>query len=131
MECTPKFLSLGAAFIAFALVSPFAACAESVKIANAWVRSPVAGQTTAGAYVDLTSDRDAALVAVGSPAAGRAELHTMTMAGGVMRMRPLPRIDRPAGRSAKLAPRGMHIMWLDLKHPLKVGDKVLLVLRGQ
>jgi copper(I)-binding protein len=131
MEFKPNFLSLGAAFIALALVSPVAACAESVKIANAWVRSPVAGQTTAGAYVELTSDRDAALVAVGSPAAGRAELHAMTIEAGVMRMRPLPRIELPAGRSVRLAPGGMHIMLFDLKQPLKSGDKVPLVLSVQ
>ena len=82
-------------------------------------------------YVDLTSASNAALVAAGSPDAARAELHSMTMEGGVMRMRALPRIDLPAGQTVKLAPGGMHVMLVDLKHPLKAGDKVRLTLSVQ
>lgn len=108
-----------------------AAAAQSVHIANAWVRAPVAGQKNASAYVELTSERDAALVAVGSPVAARAELHTMSVEGGIMRMRALPRIELPAGRAVKLAPGGLHVMLLELKQPLKVGDKVPLTLTVQ
>jgi copper(I)-binding protein len=55
----------------------------------------------------------------------------MTMDGGVMRMRALPRIDLPAGQTVKLAPGGMHVMLIDIKQPLKPGDKVPLVLSVQ
>jgi copper(I)-binding protein len=123
--------ALAAAAATLMLLSPLAACAESVKVGNAWVRPPAPGQKTASAYIDLTSERDAALVAVGSPAAARAEMHSMTMDGGVMRMRALPRIELPSGQSVKLAPGGMHIMLIELKQPLKVGDKVPLVLSIQ
>ncbi|HYH41548.1 MAG TPA: copper chaperone PCu(A)C [Burkholderiales bacterium] len=116
---------------ALCLVSPLAACADSVKIANAWVRPPVPGQKNASAYIELTSDRDAALVAVGSPAAASAELHSMTMDGGVMRMRALPRLELPAGQTVKLAPGGNHIMLIDVTKPLKAGDTVPLVLSVQ
>ena len=95
------------------------------------MRAPAPGQKTASAYVELTSDRDAALVAAGSPAAARVEMHSMTMEGGVMRMRALPRIELPAGKTVKLAPGGMHLMLIDVKQPLKAGDKVPLVLSVQ
>ena len=108
-----------------------ACAAESIKVANAWVRAPAAGQTTLSAYVDLTSDRDAALVAAGSPVASRAELHSSTVEGGVMRMRALARIQLPAGQTVKLAPGGMHIMLLDVKRPAKAGDKLPIVLSIQ
>jgi copper(I)-binding protein len=117
-------------FIGAMLIAP-AVFAQSVKAANAWVRAPAPGQKTAGAYVDLTSDSNTALVAAGSPVAERAELHSMTMDGGIMRMRALPRIDLPAGQTVKLAPSGVHIMLVDLKQPLKPGDKVPLILSVQ
>jgi copper(I)-binding protein len=111
-------------------VTPLAA-AQSVKVANAWVRAPAPGQKTAAVYVDLTSGEHAALVAVGSPAAERAELHSMSTDGGVMRMRAQPKIELPAGQTVKLAPGGKHVMLVELKRPLKAGDKVPLVLSVQ
>jgi len=101
--------------------------AETVRIEGAWARATAPGQTAAGAYMDLVSDTDAALVAVES-AAGRAELHQMSMDGGVMRMRPVAKIDLPARKPVKLAPGGYHVMLLDIKQPLKAGDKVPLTL---
>jgi copper(I)-binding protein len=115
-----------------ALALPLASTgAEGVKVANAWVRAPVPGQPTAAAYLDVTSDRNLAMVAAGSPAAGRVEMHSMTVDGGVMRMRALPRIDLPAGQTVKLTPGGTHLMMLDLKQPMKPGDTVPLVLSLQ
>ena len=46
-----------------------------------------------------------------------------------MRMRELPALELPSGKAVKLAPGGMHLMLIDLKAPLKVGDKVPLKLR--
>lgn len=123
--------ALAALAVVIPLLAPLAACAEGVKVANAWVRPPAPGQKTASAYIELTSDRAAALVAVGSSAAARSELHSMSMDGGVMRMRALPRIELPAGQTVKLAPGGMHIMLIDVTKPLKAGDTVPLVLSVQ
>jgi periplasmic copper chaperone A len=119
-----------ASAVALLLVASTAAAAD-VKVDNAWARTPAPGQKNASAYVELTSAADAALVSASSPFAGRVELHSMTLDGGVMRMRPLSRIELPAGRTVKLAPNGMHLMVLDLKQPLKTGDKLPLVLRIQ
>lgn len=103
--------------------------AETVNVGNAWVRATAPGQKTAGAYMELTSEADAALVAVASPAAGKTELHTMSMDGGVMRMRPVAKIDLPAKKAVKLAPGGgLHVMLRDIRQPLKEGDKVPLTL---
>ncbi len=104
------------------------AAAEPVSVRNAWVRAPVAGQPVAGAYLDLESANDAALVGAETPAAGRVELHSMTMEGGVMKMRQVGRIGLPAGKAVKLAPGGLHLMLFDLKQPLKPGSKVPLTL---
>jgi copper(I)-binding protein len=62
-----------------------------------------------------TADR---LVSVSSPAAAQVELHEMSMADGVMRMRPLDRgIEIPAGGRVDLAPGGRHVMFIGLAAP--------------
>jgi copper(I)-binding protein len=126
--------ALRALCVLAALAAP-AAFAQSptagVKVENAWARATAPGQKTGSVYVDLTSASNAALVAAGSPLAARAELHSMSTEGGVMRMRALPRVELPAGRTVKLAPGGMHVMLVDLKQPLKPGDKVPLTLSVQ
>jgi hypothetical protein len=53
------------------------------------------------------------------------------MEGGVMRMRPVARIELPAGKAVRLAPGGLHIMLVDLRQPLKPGDRVPLTLTVQ
>jgi periplasmic copper chaperone A len=107
------------------------AAAQGVKVENAWVRAALPGQQATGAYLEITSETQAALVAAGSPVAKRAELHTMALEGGIMRMRPVARIELPAGETVKLAPGGFHIMLLGLERALKTGEVVPLVLSVQ
>ena len=119
------------ALIVFSVPAAATESDRSVKVANAWVRAPAPGQKTVAAYVELTSAYDAALVAAGSPAASRVEMHSSRVEGGVMRMRALPRIELPAGQMVKLTPGGVHLMLFDLKQSLKVGDVVPLTLNVQ
>lgn len=112
-------------------ICPSAASAQHVTAENAWARATAPGQTTASVYVDLVSDVDAALVAVESPAAARAELHSMSVANGIMRMRSLRRIELPAGHLVKLSSGGIHLMLVELKAPLRPGEHVPLVLTIQ
>ncbi|MGH8701707.1 MAG: copper chaperone PCu(A)C [Burkholderiales bacterium] len=111
-----------------------AACvaqAQLVTVTDAWVRATAPGQKVAGAYMELVSRTHMALTAVASPAAASAELHSTSMEEGVMRMRPVARIELPAGKPVKLAPGGLHIMLVDIKQPLKPGEKVPLILTVQ
>jgi periplasmic copper chaperone A len=115
-----------AAAAGIALAAP--AAAQEIKVENAWVRAPVAGQKIAAAYLELTSTTKAALIAVESPLAARVEMHNMTMDGGVMRMRAVERIDLPAGKTVKLAPGGLHLMLIAIRRPVKEGERVPLTL---
>jgi copper(I)-binding protein len=114
--------------LALALGPGVVFAADTVSASNAWVRATAPGQKTAAAYLELTSKSDAALVAVESPSAARAELHSMGVDGGVMKMRPVRRIELPARKTVKLAPGGLHVMLIGVKQPLKAGDKVPLML---
>jgi copper(I)-binding protein len=100
------------------------AVAQPAAVKDAWVRAPAPGQAVAGVYMEITAGTNLWLVAVSSPAAGRAELHASSMEGGVMRMRAIESLELPGGRAVRLAPGGLHIMLLDLKQPLKRGDQV-------
>ena len=123
--------SLAWAALVLAGATVHAASPAVLKAEQAWARPTVAGQQAGGAYVTLhnggaTVDR---LLGGSTPAAERVEVHEMRMDGSVMRMRELPALELPAGKSTKLEPGGLHLMLMGLKAPLKVGDKVPLKLR--
>lgn len=104
------------------------ALADTVKIDNAWVRATAPGQKVAGGFMDLTADADMKLVGGSSPVSNTLELHMMKMEGGVMVMRHLPEIALPKGKTVNLKPGGLHIMFIDLKQPIKEGDTVPVTL---
>lgn len=116
-----------AVLLLFLLSTP-AQANDGIQIRQAWARETVAGQKVAGIYLELVSLRDARLIGVSSPVSGTAELHSMTIEQGVMKMRPLRYLDLPAGRPVTLAPGGNHVMLFDLKKPLAAGSRVPVVL---
>ncbi len=71
------------------------------------------------------------LVSASSPVAGEMQLHTMAMDGNVMRMREVKTIDVPANGSVELKPGGLHLMFMDIKTPLKAGEAVPVKLKFQ
>jgi periplasmic copper chaperone A len=100
-----------------------------VEAKSAWVRGTVGAQKTTGAYLEITSAQGGSLIGAESASAGAVEVHEMRMDGNVMRMRAIPRLDLPAGKTVALKPGGYHIMLIDLKRPLKKGDTVPLKLK--
>lgn len=116
-----------------AVLWPLAAVAQTsteVRVEHPWARATAPRQIVAGAYITLTSRADDRLVGVSSPVAGHAEVHEMTMDGGVMRMRELADgLALPAGRTVTLAPGGSHLMLTDLHEPLREGQTIHLQLR--
>lgn len=125
----------GLRMILIAVSATAAAAAASVpawaqvEVKSAWVRGTVPAQKTTGAYMEISSARDASLVGAESTAAGEVEVHEMSMDKNVMRMRAVPRLDLPAGKTVELKPGGYHMMLIDLKKPLKKGDSVPLRLK--
>jgi copper(I)-binding protein len=101
---------------------------DSLYIEHPWSRATPHGAAVAAGYL-LIENRGADVdrltsVSVSPEIAGRVEIHEMAMQDGVMRMRPLPRgIEIAPGLTAKLEPGGLHIMFLDLKRQLEMGDR--------
>jgi periplasmic copper chaperone A len=100
------------------------------KVSDAWARPTVAGQSGGGGFLTIVGgaagDR---LLAASADVSGTVELHTMRMDGNVMRMHPVEAIEVPAGQTVRLAPGGLHVMFIDLKAPLKEGSSFPLRLR--
>lgn len=117
--------------IAAALLTALAAQAQT-SIKDAWVRGTVAGQKATGLFGQITSVSGGKLVAASSPVAGVVEVHEMAMDGNVMKMRAVPGLDLPAGKTVDLKPGGYHVMLMDLKRELKPGETVpvTLVIEG-
>jgi copper(I)-binding protein len=99
-----------------------------LEIKTPWARATPGHAENGAAYLTIVSPTADRLTAVSSPVAKKAELHTMSMEGGVMRMRPLAAIDIPAGQTVTLSPGGMHIMLLGLTQPLHQGQSFPLTL---
>ncbi len=99
-----------------------------VTVKDAWVRATVAQQKATGAFMQLQSAQDAKLVGAQSPVAGVVEVHEMAMDGNVMKMRAMPSLSLPAGKSVELKPGGYHVMLMDLKGQIKDGDTVPVTL---
>jgi len=115
--------------VAIALsIAAYAAQAQ-VTVEDAWVRGTVQGQTATGAFMRLKSAEGAILLSAESAVAGIAEIHMMRMDGNVMRMRAVPRLELPPGRTVELKPGGYHVMLMDLKRPLKTGEAVPIKLK--
>ena len=105
-----------------------ASALAQTTVTDAWVRGTVPQQKATALFGQITSAKGGALVAASSPQAGVVEVHQMSMAGDVMKMRAVPRLDLPAGKAVALTPSGYHVMLMDLKRPLKVGDVVTVTL---
>ena len=116
--------------LAFALLLVFNTLAwADVTVKDPWARGTVVGQTASGAFLELQSSENAALIDVSSPVAGVVEVHEMSMDNGVMKMRALPKLDLPAGKAVALKPGGYHIMLMDLKKPMLKGETIPLTLK--
>src|SRR6476660_8449245 len=122
-----------AAVLAY-LLTP--ALAEEVKagdlvITQAWSRATPGGAKVGGGYLTIQNKGSAADRLIGGSAdvADKVQVHEMAMNNGVMTMRPLDKgLSIEPGKTVKLAPGGYHLMLLDLKSPLKQGDKVPVTL---
>lgn len=113
------------------LFAGIAEAKENIQVSDAWVRATVPGQEVSGAFFSVKSLRSAKLIKVESSIADSVEIHTMTMKNGVMEMRELKTLALPAGKFVKLAPGELHLMLLDLRRQLKLGDKIPLKLTLQ
>ena len=123
-----------AATATLALASGVAPAAEgargSLHIGQGWATAPIGASKNGAVFLTLynTGAQKAALVRAKAPGVKRVELHRTTMADGVMRMRPVERIDVPARGHAALRPGGLHVMLIGADD-LSAGGDIELTLQ--
>jgi len=106
-------------------VAGTAQAAQPLSVSGAWSRPAVAGTNGVGYLVVANTGKAAdALVGVESPLAAKVEMHSSSMAGGVMSMKKEDRVPVPAGGKAVFGPGGYHLMLIGLTKTTKAGDQV-------
>jgi hypothetical protein len=120
-----KFLAVAACLV---VASAALAQTSQLEVSNAWARATPAKAENGVAFLTIRTPTPDRLVSVSSPVAKKTELHTMEMAGMVMKMRPLAGLDIPAGQPVTLKPGGEHIMLMGLSGPLREGQSFPLTL---
>lgn len=101
-----------------------------VSVEHPWTRATPPGAKVAAGFMQLKSAGAADhVVGASSAVAGRVEMHVTIREGEVMRMREVNSVEIPAGGSFELKPGGAHLMLVDLKRPLKKGERIPLTLK--
>ena len=120
-----KFVAL---VVSLVVASAALAQTNQLEVSNAWARATPGKAENGAAYLTIQSPTPDRLLSVSAPVAKKAELHTMSMEGMVMKMRPLANLDIPAGQPVTLKPGGEHVMLLGLDAPLREGQSFPLIL---
>src|SRR5262245_42414909 len=104
---------------------------SQVEVQNPWIRATPPGAKTAAGYMTIRnkSAQPDRLMGGSSPVAAKVETHVHIKDGDIVRMREVKGYDIPANGVVELKPSGAHLMLVDLKRPLKEGEKVPLVLK--
>lgn len=104
----------------------------SIRISQPWSRATPKGASAGAAYMTITNNGSAPdrVNCVSSDASAECQIHTMTMDNGVMKMRPVEGgLEVLPGQTVTLKPGGLHMMLLNLKHPLDPGSTVRATLK--
>lgn len=112
----------------------------SVSVTEPWARASSAMASAGAAYMAIqnTGSEVDALVGAASPVAEAVEIHETVameepaasdgMGGGMVGMQPIARLEIPAGGTVELKPGTYHVMLIDLKQELKVGETIEITL---
>jgi hypothetical protein len=96
-----------------------------LTVTSPWTRATPGGAKIAGGYLKVSNNGASAdrFVGARSEVTDHIEIHEMSMSDGVMKMRPLPNgLEIKPGETVELKSGGYHLMFMDLKQPLKQGN---------
>jgi len=97
------------------IAAPALSAPPADGIKDAWVRpNPAPGRPAAGFFTFTNGQRPDRLISAVAQNA-RVEIHSTSMAGGIMRMRKLDELALAPGETVSFRPRGYHLMIYDLK----------------
>src|ERR1700692_3589454 len=133
---TNIWLAAGCALALAQLAAPVAQATDfnvgPIQITAPWARATPKGASTGAAYMTITNAGKTPdkVACVSSDASAECQIHTMTMDNGVMQMRPVEGgLEIKPGETVMLKPGGLHVMLVNLKHPLEQGNTVKATLK--
>jgi len=103
-----------------------------IHISTPWARATPKGAASGAGYMTITNKgtKPDAVSCVSDDASAQCQIHTMTLEGGVMKMRPVEGgLEIKPGETVTLQPGGYHIMFVNLKHGLEQGQSVKATLK--
>ncbi len=100
--------------------------AADINVDNVRARTSKPGANNSAIFMNIknNSDADVKLIEVKSSVCKSTEMHTHKHENGMKSMVQVPDIEIAKKSETKLAPGGLHVMLMELNHPLKEGDKV-------
>jgi copper(I)-binding protein len=119
-----SFAALAAMTAALLFAVPVRA---DIVIEQGWTRATVPGATAGVGYLIIrnTSSESRELLRLTSSVTDNVMIHRSSVdAQGVARMWPVGQLDLAPGETVRFEPNGLHLMFMDLKQPFRVGEKV-------
>lgn len=118
----------------FVFLFALAACTPAsgkLTVINAWARPSAIGNTGAAYFViENGVNAEDILLSAQSDIAAATEIHMSMMSdGSMMSMQQQESVAVPAKSEVEFKPGGLHIMFIDLKRDLRVGDTFTLTLK--
>nr|WP_298377564.1 copper chaperone PCu(A)C [uncultured Halomonas sp.] len=111
--------------VLLALLSMSSGYAAELEVKDARLRALPGDLPAAGYFTfDNTSDKSVVLVGAQSDAFGMVEMHRSTNEDGMAGMESISQLEVAPGKSLEFAPKGYHLMLMQPKQPLSVGDEV-------
>lgn len=112
-------------------VSTQVASAESeIQVRDPWVQAAPPNAKVMAAYLEISNSgkKPRVLTSASSAAFGQVGIHRSVMHGNMVHMEHMKELAVPPGASVTLKPGGMHLMLMDAKKPLQIGDQVPITL---
>lgn len=104
----------------------------ALKIEHPWTRATPPGAKVGGGFLTIenSGSQPDRLLGGTTAVAGQVQVHEMSVVDGVMRMRQLAGgLEIPGNGRIELKPGSFHLMLMDLRRPLKQGERVPITLR--
>jgi copper(I)-binding protein len=118
-----KILSIILSVI-FGLIINSCTSSKSIIIKDQWARPGIQGNTSAAYFViNNQTNINEKLIAVQSDIAKSTEIHISMMQEGKMIMQQQGFIEIKAKEKVEFQPKGLHVMFVDLKNDLIPGDQ--------
>lgn len=98
--------------------------ATDLKITDAKIRLVPPTSSVSALFMKIKNNtkKDLKITSIESNISKTVELHNMIMDNGGMQMRPVENIELKANSITELKRGGLHVMFIELKKPLKDGD---------